>query len=452
MQRTTSALALAVFLTGVVGARERAIAEPVNQVVPSDTGVQAAERASGPNDLPPTPEQILRRMADFYRGVQPFQVDICRTMRAELQGQVENLSEQMTLAIQRPNRLAWHVKNEGQRIDVLSDGTNLTIHAVELKQYTQERAPVSFEELRDNPLFTDATGDSIFFLKLLADDPYTAVTHGVDSISYVGQETVGGKPTWHLNLVQEAFDLDVWIAADGQPVVVRVLHDLSKSLRAAGVPAGGARLTSTQDFARWQFGVDPAADVFAFSPPPGSKKVDSLTPAEPEPAATALIGKPAPRIAAKLAGGGHFLLAEQHKRGIVMLDFWSATCGPCRKEMPVVAEVAAEYKDKGVRLYAVNQGDSEETITRFLREAKLDVPVVLDPDSKVGLAYQVDATPMLVLVDAKGIVQTVRAGYRPDTAERLREELDDLLAGKDLAAEYLKARREQDSETAGSEP
>jgi thiol-disulfide isomerase/thioredoxin len=246
--------------------------------------------------------------------------------------------------------------------------------------------------------------------------------------------------------------LDVWIAADEQPVVVRVLHDLTKSLAAAGVPADGGRLTSTQDFAKWQVGVDPAADVFAFSPPAGSKKVDSLAPAEPEPAATALIGKPAPRVAAKLAGGGHFSLAEQHKRGIVMLDFWSATCGPCRKEMPVVAEVAAEYRDKGVRLYAVNQGDSEETITRFLREAKLDVPVVLDLDSKIGLAYQVEATPMLILVDAKGIVQSVRAGYRPDTAERLREELDDLLAGKDLAAEYLKARREQASETAGSEP
>ncbi|NLS96768.1 MAG: DUF2092 domain-containing protein, partial [Planctomycetaceae bacterium] len=143
MQQTILASAFVVFVTGVVGVCERSIAEPVNQTVPADTGVQAAERASEPNDLPPTPEQILRRMADFYRGVQRFQVDICRTMRAELQGQVENLSEQMTLAIQRPNRLAWHVKNEGQRIDVLSDGTNLTIHAAELKQYTQEKAPAS---------------------------------------------------------------------------------------------------------------------------------------------------------------------------------------------------------------------------------------------------------------------------------------------------------------------
>jgi len=135
-----------------------------------------------------------------------------------------------------------------------------------------------------------------------------------------------------------------------------------------------------------------------------------------------------------------------------MLDFWATSCGPCAREMPVVAEVAARYKDKGVRLYAVNQGESEGMVTGFLRKAKLDVPVVLDSDLKIGLDYQVDAVPMLVLVDTRGIVQSVHVGDRPDIAERLKDELDTLLAGKDLAAEYLKAHKSQAAETTEGGP
>jgi len=328
MQRTISALALAILATVVVGVCQRPIAEPVSQAPTADIGVQATERASAQDDSPPTPEQILHRMADFYKGLPGFQVEIHRTMHAELQGHVEDLSEPMTLAVQRPNRLAWHVKDEGQGRDVLSDGTNLTIHAAERKQYTREKAPasfqeVSFQELSNHPLFADATGDGIFFLKLLADDPYAAVTQGVSSVRYAGKETVGGRPTWHLKLVQDAFDWDLWIAADGQPVVVRVAHNLAKRLAADGVQADGAKLTSTQDFTKWQWGVHPPADTFAFRPPTGSRKVDSFAPEEPEPAAMALVGKPAPTITAKLLGGGDFSLADRHKQGIVMLDFWA---------------------------------------------------------------------------------------------------------------------------------
>ncbi len=177
-------------------------------------------------------------------------------------------------------------------------------------------------------------------------------------------------------------------------------------------------------------GIQPLAGTFAFSPPAGSRKVDSLAPEVPEAAAMALVGKPAPGIAAELVGGGEFSLADQHEQGIVMLDFWATSCGPCTVEMPVLAEVTAQYQDKGVKLYAINQGESEGIITEFLQKAKLDVPVVLDPDLDISLAYQVEAVPMLVLVDTKGIVQSVHAGSRPDLAERLKEELDALLSGR----------------------
>src|SRR3954451_19473891 len=126
MQRTIPALASALLATVVVGGCQRPMAEPVSRPTAADIGVRAAGRASARDDSPPTPEQILHRMADFYKGLQGFQVKIHRTMHAEVQGHVEDLGESMTLAVQRPNRLAWHVEKDGPGVDVVSDGKNLT--------------------------------------------------------------------------------------------------------------------------------------------------------------------------------------------------------------------------------------------------------------------------------------------------------------------------------------
>src|SRR4051794_26870198 len=80
MQRTILALASALLATVVVGGCQRPMTGPVSQAAAPATGVQATGRASARDDAPPTPERILHRMADFYKGLQGFQVKIHRTM------------------------------------------------------------------------------------------------------------------------------------------------------------------------------------------------------------------------------------------------------------------------------------------------------------------------------------------------------------------------------------
>ena len=52
---------------------------------------------------------------------------------------------------------------------------------------------------------------------------------------------------------------------------------------------------------------------------------------------------------------------------------------------------------------------------------------------------------MLVLIDKKGVVQAVHVGYNPAIETTLTKELDDILAGKDLAREALRATRRRPS-------
>jgi hypothetical protein len=54
---------------------------------------------------------------------------------------------------------------------------------------------------------------------------------------------------------------------------------------------------------------------------------------------------------------------------------------------------------------------------------------------------------MLVLIDKAGIVQSVHVGFSSSIGDKLKEELDGILAGKDLAAEAEKARNAKEAES-----
>lgn len=208
-----------------------------------------------------------------------------------------------------------------------------------------------------------------------------------------------------------------------------------------------AQFSLLQNYKNWRFDKPAAPEAFAFRPPEGAKKVDNLFAggAGEEPEVSPLLGKPAPDVEQELLDGGHFSLKEQKGEKIVILDFWATWCGPCVREMPLVAKVADEYREKGVALYCVNQGEESDTIREFLEEKKLNVTVSLDSENEAGNAYGVEGIPTLVLIDKAGVVQSVHVGFSPDIGDKLKKELDAVLAGKDLAAEAQRARKTEDA-------
>jgi hypothetical protein len=79
-----------------------------------------------------------------------------------------------------------------------------------------------------------------------------------------------------------------------------------------------------------------------------------------------------------------------------------------------------------------------ELVEKTLDEKKVKLAegpvgmVAVDLGGKVGTDFKVEAIPTLVLLDAKGIVRSVRLGYDPDAAEQLAGEIKALVAGKPL--------------------
>jgi thiol-disulfide isomerase/thioredoxin len=136
---------------------------------------------------------------------------------------------------------------------------------------------------------------------------------------------------------------------------------------------------------------------------------------------------------AQLLEGAKFDLASEKGKNVVVLDFWATWCGPCRAAMPIVSEVVASYKGKGVVGYAVNLAEDVEKLKEFKKVMPaLTLPILLDTDSKIAEAYRVQPIPMTVMVDKNGIVQVVHLGIPRDLEvlrKMLTSEIDTLLAG-----------------------
>ncbi len=143
---------------------------------------------------------------------------------------------------------------------------------------------------------------------------------------------------------------------------------------------------------------------------------------------SALVGKPAPDFKLGLLNGETFKLSEQ-KGKVIVLDFWATWCGPCLQAMPQVERVTDEFKDKGVKLIAVNLQEGAPEIKAMLERHKLHPTVALDRDGVVAERYAANAIPQTVIIDKEGNISRLFVGGSPKLGDQIREALNDVLSG-----------------------
>ena len=127
--------------------------------------------------------------------------------------------------------------------------------------------------------------------------------------------------------------------------------------------------------------------------------------------------------------GNEFSLEKVLGTGPVVFDFWATWCKPCVKGLPKLQEVARDYEDRGVRVYAISIDGphSQAKIRPFMRRHKLQLPVLLDRANKVMKQFQFLQVPSTMIISSKGEVVYRHQGYRPGDEKKLRQRLDELL-------------------------
>ena len=105
----------------------------------------------------------------------------------------------------------------------------------------------------------------------------------------------------------------------------------------------------------------------------------------------------------------------------VWINFWASWCGPCRRELPDIQRVAAEFEDDGLGVLEVNVGESRDTARGFFEEVDVDLPILLDSNNEVSEQYRLSGMPSNFFIDEDGIVRDVPIGFL--TEEQMREKL-----------------------------
>jgi peroxiredoxin len=104
---------------------------------------------------------------------------------------------------------------------------------------------------------------------------------------------------------------------------------------------------------------------------------------------------------------------------LVMVTFWTTSCGACVAEMPDIQEVYDTWSgEKYLEILAVNSKQPVVYVQRFLDEREwCTMPVLLDTAGAVAQEYHITRIPRTFFIDSNGIVRKVQQGSFQDRDE-----------------------------------
>jgi peroxiredoxin len=145
----------------------------------------------------------------------------------------------------------------------------------------------------------------------------------------------------------------------------------------------------------------------------------------------------APDFTASDVDGKTFHLSDHLGKSVVLLDFWSTFCEPCKAEFPHLRALYDDNKSKGFLVVAVAM-DGPETIAdvhAFVKRFELDFPVVTDDDSRIASLYDPKKSmPLSVLIGRSGKIVAVREGYNPGEERLVAADVEKELAAPQTPA------------------
>ncbi len=113
---------------------------------------------------------------------------------------------------------------------------------------------------------------------------------------------------------------------------------------------------------------------------------------------------------------------------VVLVNFWTSWCPPCRQEMPAIESVYRSYKDIGLVVIGLNltAQDSKQEAASFAQEVGVTFPIALDLDNSVGNLYRVTALPTSFFIDRKGVIRSIIVGG-PMSEAVIQSKVEELL-------------------------
>lgn len=207
--------------------------------------------------------ELLRGMSDFLAGQDRLAYDYDATFEIVTNAdQKLGLASSGTVTLDRPDRIRASSSGGFLDVEVLFDGTTLTLFGRNANSYTQVAEPGSLDKLFDR--LREGYGRPLPAADLLLSNPYEALIEEVYDAKDLGSGVIDGTECDWLAFRTAEVDWQIWIAQGERPYPCRYVIT-SKTV--PGIPQ------YTIQLGNWRFGDQVAADTFTFDNQTGAALV-----------------------------------------------------------------------------------------------------------------------------------------------------------------------------------
>jgi thiol-disulfide isomerase/thioredoxin len=346
----------------------------------------------------PDPRQLLLHSADAIKKYSSYQIHSLSIIETR-GGTNTRMQMPATISVRRPDRMRIESETAEDATTVVSDGAHTYIYLEQQKKYIRRAATSSPET---------ALGES-GVLKNLPD-----IANSLKSVEITEEKTMEiDDQTYECWVVEARYDT---ITVPGQLTILDAVQTswISKTLGLTLQNKLTARLligtlpepvvmTQATTTVGLSLNTDLPDSLFTFTPPPGATMTADWTlPGITKPDVE---GKPAPILKG----------APPTEGKVVLLDFWTSWCGPCKRQQPIIEKLQKEFRSKGLVVLGVNVGEDKEAMDKV----RLSYPSIqLAEDDEILKSLSVHAYPTLVLIDRTGKVALYDIGAKSEASLR----------------------------------
>ena len=92
----------------------------------------------------------------------------------------------------------------------------------------------------------------------------------------------------------------------------------------------------------------------------------------------------------------------------VWVNFWTTWCPPCQSEVPILRDLSARYKERGLVLVAISvQETSPADVAAYAARYQLGYTIGFDGSGKIFHAYKAYGLPTQVFIDVNGLIASI---------------------------------------------
>ncbi len=134
----------------------------------------------------------------------------------------------------------------------------------------------------------------------------------------------------------------------------------------------------------------------------------------------------APDFKLDLLDGGTKTLKD-YRGKVVLLDFWSIGCPPCRRAIPHLVSLYEKYKSKGFVALGISFDRRElDQLKGFVEKYSVTYPILLGT-MDVAKAYGVRSIPSIFVLDKEGHIRLHMIGFNEQIGQEIEKKVKELI-------------------------